>query len=148
MPKAKTVKNVRITKAIPFRRKRLKEEGRPRGTLKKYNFEETKLGFMLLYEAPVVYNILLNNLPNTPFPEPSIELVEVICKASKDPSLNKPKFKRYLHEYAQTGLYCRRPKRLTPNRQSYYSRIRKNKLDRYIKINQQRLDILKKGLVP
>ena len=34
MPKAKTVKNVRITKAIPFRRKRLKEEGRPRGTLK------------------------------------------------------------------------------------------------------------------
>ena len=103
---------------------------------------------MLLYEAPVVYNILLNNLPNTPFPEPSIELVEVICKASKDPSLNKPKFKRYLHEYAQTGLYCRRPPRLTPNRQSYYSRIRKNKIDRYIKINQQRLDILKKGLVP
>ena len=96
-------------------------------------------------------------MPNTPFPEPSIELVEVICKASKDPSLNKPKFKRYLHEYAQTGLYCRRPKRLTPNRQSYYSRIRKNKRQihkdkstaiRYIKkdLSPNKQTLLKKHL--
>ena len=146
MPKAKKIKNVRITKAVPSRGKRRKEEGRPRGTMKKYKFEETKLGFMLQHEVPVVYSILMNNLPRTPYPEPSVELVEIICKSSRDPSLKKPKFKRYLKEYSITGLYCHRPKRMTHDRELYYTHIRKNKLNTYIKKNQLRLEAMKKKM--
>lgn len=76
MPKAKKVKNVRITKVSPFRRKkRRKEDGRPRGTFKKYKFEETKLGFMLKHETPVVYGILMNDLIRTSCSEPPKELM-------------------------------------------------------------------------
>ena len=97
MPKAKKVKNVRKTKAPFFQRgKRRKEDGRPRGTFKKYKFEETKLGFMLKHETPVVYTILMNTLARTSCQEPPVELIEVVCRASQDISFEKPKFRRYL----------------------------------------------------
>ena len=138
MPKAKKVRNARMTNAPSNRRrKRLKEDGRPRGTFKKYKFEETKLGFMLKHETPVVYGILTNTLIWTSCSEPSVELIEVICRASQDTSFKKPKFRRYLKEYAQCGLYCHRPKRMTPEREAYYKRIRSIKLATFIQYNQK-----------
>lgn len=142
MPKAKKVKNVRITKASPNRRgKRRKEDGRPRGTFKRYKFEETKLGFMLKHETPVVYGILMNALIRTSCSEPPVELIEVVCRASKDISFKKPKFWRYLEEYARYGLYCHRPKRMTPERETYYKRIRNIKLETFIQKNQKKYRI-------
>lgn len=142
MPKAKKVKNVRITKVSPFRRKkRRKEDGRPRGTFKKYKFEETKLGFMLKHETPVVYGILMNDLIRTSCSEPPVELIEIVCRASQDSSFKKPKFRRYLKEYARYGLYCRRPKRMTPEREAYYKRIRSIKLAIFIQKNQKTIGL-------
>lgn len=147
MPRAKKVRNVRITKAPSNRRgKRRKEDGRPRGTFKKYKFEETKLGFMLKHETPVVYNILMNTLIRTSNSEPSVELIEVICCASQDISFKKPKFRRYLKEYAQCGLYCHRAKRMTPERDAYYKRIRSIKLATFIQKNQRIIGLTMKML--
>ena len=115
---------------------RRKEDGRPTGTYKKYRFEETRLGFLLKYEAPAVFSIILNLTPRSVFPEPKVELIEQVCRASGDPSLRKPKFFRYLEEYRDMGIYCRRPKRLTPERALYYERLRKKKLECFIKENQ------------
>lgn len=147
MPKAKKVKNVRITKAAPYRKgKRRKEDGRPRGTFKRYKFEETKLGFMLKYETPVVYGILMNTLIRTSSQEPSTELIEVVCRASRDSSFKKPKFRRYLKEYARYGLYCHRPKRMTPELETYYAHIRKVKKDKFIYRNREKIGLIKKAL--
>ena len=144
MPKAKKVKNVRITKAPPWRKgKRRKEDGRPRGTFKRYKFEETKLGFMLKYETPVVYGILMNTLIRTSSQEPSTELIEVVCRASRDSSFKKPKFRRYLKEYARYGLYCHRPKRMTPELEAYYAHIRKVKKDKFIYRNREKIEQIK-----
>lgn len=71
---------------------RRKEDGRPTGTYKKYRFEETRLGFLLKYEAPVVYGIIMNLTPRAVYPEPKADLIEQVCRASGDPSLRKPKF--------------------------------------------------------
>jgi hypothetical protein len=147
MPKAKKVKNVRKTK-VPFfqRGKRRKEDGRPRGTFKKYKFEETKLGFMLKHETPVVYTILMNTLARTSCQEPPVELIEVVCRASQDISFKKPKFQRYLKEYARCGLYCHRPKCMTPEREIYYAHIRKVKKDKFIYRNRKQIEQIKKML--
>lgn len=143
MPKAKKVKNVRITKAPPFRReKRRKEDGRPRGTFKRYKFEETKLGFMLKHETPVVYDILMNTIIRSSSQEPPVELIEVVCRASQDTSFKKPKFQRYLEEYAQCGLYCHRPKPMTPERENYYAHIRQMKRNQFIYKKQKQIKML------
>ncbi|CUN76618.1 hypothetical protein [Bacteroides uniformis] len=137
MARPQKYRGTRITQSPqPSLSPRRKEDGRPTGTYKKYRFEETRLGFLLKYEAPAVFSIILNLTPRAVFPEPKVELIEQVCRASGDPSLRKPKFFRYLEEYRDMGIYCRRPKRLTPERALYYERLRKKKLECFIKENR------------
>jgi hypothetical protein len=98
------------------------------------------LGFFLKYEVPVVYDIIMDMTPRAVFPEPPPALVRTVCKASQDPSLAKPKFHRYLDEYEAWGLYCKRPKRLTPERKACYERIRQRKLETYIRQNREKIE--------
>lgn len=147
MAKARTYKNMRISKSVAQGvRKRLKEEGRPKGTLKRFQFEETRLGFMIRQEAPVVFKIIMNLTPKGVFPEPSCELISLVCRASRDSSFKKAKFRRYLAEYRTTGLYCKRGKKLTPKRQVYYEAIRKKKMASFIRKNRKKLIESKKML--
>ena len=135
MPKAKKVRNVRITK--PNNKITLESKnGRPKGTYKKFLFEETKLGFMLKHEVPVVYQIIMNSLPKGELSSPTPQLIFTVCKASKDPSFQKPKFFRYLEQYRVQGIYCKRAKRLTPERKQYYERIRQKKIRKFISQNR------------
>lgn len=122
---------------------RKKEDGRPKGTYKRFKFEETRIGFLLKYEVPVVYGIIMNMTPASAFPEPSYLLIKTVCKGSSDPSLKKGKFFRYLEEYAKQGLYCKRPKVLTPQRKVYYEAIRKKKMERFIERNRERVERLR-----
>ena len=146
MPKAKKVYGIRLTK--PRRAtNRNKLDGRPKGTLKRSKFEETRLGFMLLYETPVVYNLIMQSTPNSPFPEPSPDVIEIIARASKDPSFQKKKFARYLEEYREHGLYCKRGKKLTPERKAYYESVRNQKLKKFISNNRKKIKTLKKRLI-
>lgn len=118
---------------------RRREDGRPVGTLKRFPFDETRLGFMLRYEMPVVYYLLRRLCAaQQPF-EPDWRVIESVAKASKDPSFKKAKFRRYLDEYRRDGLCCRRGKRLTPGRKAYYEGIRRRKTEEYIRHNRKRL---------
>ena len=145
MPRAKRIRGYRLTKP-QWKPHRNKLDGRPKGTLKRFRFEETRLGFMLLYETPVVYDLIMNTLPPSPFPEPSADMIEAVAKSSKDPSFQKKKFFRYLEEYRQNGLCCRRAKKPTPEREAYYESIRKQKLKKFISNNRKKIKTLKKKL--
>ncbi|MBF0575538.1 hypothetical protein [Dysgonomonas sp. GY617] len=99
---------------------------------------------MLKYEVPVVYEIIMDMTLVSVFPEPPYLLITTVCKGSSDPSLKKEKFFRYLEEYADLGLYCKRPKVLTAKRKVYYDEIRKKKMERFIERNRDRIDRLMK----
>lgn len=97
---------------------------------------------MLRYEMPVVYYLLRKLSPPAPLFEPTWQLVDSVCSSSTDPSYLKPKFKRYLEEYARNGVYCKRGKRLTPERLVYYESIRRKKLELFIRANRKRFKTL------
>ena len=118
---------------------RKREDGRPQGTFKRFPFDQTRIGFMLRYEMPVVY-YLLRRLYDRQQPfEPDWHVIELVAEASKDPSFRKAKFSRYLDEYCRNGVYCRRGKRLTPGRKTYYEGIRRRKTEEYIRQNRRKL---------
>lgn len=140
MAKPKKLKGARITlPPTPSSTPRRKEEGRPKGTLKKYKFEETRLGFMLKYEVPAVYEIIMQMTPKKTFVEPSIRTIRVVCSASNDSALKKPKFFRYLEEYRKKGICCNRPKILTAEREKYYTAMREKRLNYYIQRNEDKV---------
>lgn len=143
MPKAKTFRGQRLTKAVPSKRKRRKKDGRPKGTIKRYKFSETKLGFMLKYETPVEYDLIIEHTQGGEKGEPTVAIIETIASASTDPSFKKEKFKRYLDLYKAKGLYIGRAKKMTDERKVYYEKIRKTKLKMYIKANIHRISILR-----
>lgn len=139
---SKPDKNRRRTRTVSSPTVRKPEDGRPKGTLKRFPFEQTPLGFMLRYEMPVVYHLLKQLCAaQEPF-EPDWRVVESVARLSNDASYCKPKFRRYLEKYRCEGLYCRRGKRLTPERKAYYASIRRRKVAAFIRQNRQRLQTL------
>lgn len=118
-------------------------EGRPKGSLKKFPFEETRLGFMLKYESPVVFDLIQLLSPHSRKTRPHPALVSAVCSASRDPAFDKPKFRAYLDEYIRHGVYCKRGKKITPEREKYYERIRRNKLQKYIRRNREEIEFLR-----
>lgn len=100
---------------------------------------------MLRYETPLEYGLIMRSIPIiNPFPEPPIEVIEVIAKSSRDPSFKKKKFFRYLEEYRKNGVCCKRGKKITPELEAYYKSIRDKKLELYIERNKRRINKLKK----
>ena len=140
MPKAKREMGKRITQSPQPLKKRRKQDGRPKGTFKRFRFEETRLGFFLKYEVPVVYEALMQMTPKEATEEPPILLIKMICRKSSDSSLKKAKFLRYLSEYEKVGLCCKRPKKLTSERERYYEVIRQGKLKEFIRENRLRIE--------
>lgn len=138
--KAGRKKNIRQTRTVRQPEPRKREDGRPRGTLKRFRFDETRLGFMLRYEMPVVYYLLRRLCPGQQPFEPDWRVVDSVARASKDPSYRKPKFRRYLEEYSRDGLCCRRGKRLTPERKAYYDGLRRRKTEAFIRQNRTRIE--------
>lgn len=95
---------------------------------------------MLKYEAPVVYDIILRLTKPDTINEPPYLLIKLVCEKSSDQSLQKKKFMRYLEEYRRNGLFCKRPKRMTPEREKYYAEIRNNKMTKYIIANREKIE--------
>ncbi len=126
----KRPKKPRRTVVIPLspQQKRRKQDGRPRGTYRIYLFEQTRLGFMLKYEVPVVYDLIMSLTPPKERRAPPVEIIRAVCAASPDPSLRKPKFQRWLEQYETSGVLCHRPKMPTPARMAFYHSIRSHKL--------------------
>ena len=128
-----TKNGVRIT----MKSKSNGKPGRPKGTKKKRQFEETKLGFLLKYEAPIEYELIMQSTPNSVFPEPKIKVIEAITLASPNPIFQKNKFFRYLDEYRENKLCCDRAKVLTPKRKAYYDKIQENQIKKYIEFRKK-----------
>lgn len=143
MTRAKRKYGSRQTRFVTTREKRAFADGRPKGTRKKFPFDETPLGFLLKYEMPVVYNILQNKCKDTRRFHPSPEVVELVCRASKDPTYKKPKFRRCMNEYIANGLCCKRGKVLTEGRKAYYESIRRKKMEAFIDRNRKKIKIFK-----
>lgn len=118
---------------------RKREDGRPQGTFKRFPFDQTRIGFMLRYEMPVVYHLLRRLYDRQQPFEPDWYVIELVAEASKDPSFRKAKFSRYLDDYRRNGVYCRRGKRLTSGRKTYYEGIRRRKTEEYIRQNRRKL---------
>ncbi len=141
MPRAKKHMNYRyLTKAGRMSQKRKPDAGRPKGTYKRFRFEQTRLGFFLRYEAPVVYALIREMTPPGYFFEPPYLLIKILCAASGDPVFRKAKFHRYLEEYLDNGLFCRTPKKPTPTRVAYYERLRTARMKRYIEQNRDKIE--------
>ena len=135
-----TTKPKHKTRRVRKSRKESRGRGRPKGTLRQFPFEQTRIGFMLRYEMPIVYGILKQLCGGqSPF-EPEWWVIDSVAKASKDASYGKPKFKRYLMEYQEKGLYCLRGKVLTPKRKAYYESVQKHKTQEYIRKNRRLLE--------
>ena len=94
---------------------------------------------MLKYECPAIYEVIRRMITYYDFVNPTVGFIEIVCRNSSDSSLKKAKFQRYLQEYREGGIYCRRAKRMTPQRELYYERIRQNKLRSYLKRNKKRV---------
>lgn len=128
-----TKNGVRIT----MKSKSNGKPGRPKGTKKKRQFEETKLGFLLKYEAPIEYELIMFSTPKSIFPEPSIKVIEAITLASPNPVFQKNKFFRYLEDYKKNKLFCIRAKILTAKRKIFYERIQMNQIKKYIEFKKK-----------
>ena len=118
-------------------KKKSQGRGRPKGTLKRFPFEQTRIGFMLRYEMPVVYHLIRQLCgKQSPF-EPDWRVIDSVARASRDVSYKKAKFRRYLDEYREKGCYCLRGKTLTPKRKEYYDSVRKHKTEEFIRMNRR-----------
>lgn len=112
-----------MEKSVPQRKKRSSKLGRKR---KKREFEETRVGHFLKYEAPLEYSLIMD--ANGTSSAPSADLIEAISYASLNPLFKKPKFRRSLIEYRTTGLYPGKPMKSSVNVEKYYIKIRKARL--------------------
>jgi hypothetical protein len=101
---------------------------------------------MLKYETPAVFDLIVELSPACRKSRPHPTLIETVCAASKDPAFRKAKFRTYLQEYIRNGLYCKRGKKITPERELYYRRIRRNKLRRYIAEHREEIEALRETL--
>lgn len=105
---------------------------------------------MLKYEVPAVYEIIMRMTPQATYVEPRMRTIRVVCSASNDPALQKPKFTRYIEEYQKKGICCNRPKKLTAERAKFYTEMREKKLNQYIqrnsdKVQKMRVEMRQKG---
>ena len=96
---------------------------------------------MLYYEVPAIYKVIMQLTRRSHFPEPKVELIEIVCSVSDDSSLKKPKFQRYLQEYKEKGLYCGRAKQICSKKESYYASIRAKKNANYISQSLDKMDM-------
>ena len=138
--KPKKIKGQRITVAVP-KSQRQGKTGRPVGSRQRRKFEETKLGFVIKYEAPIEYDIIMSSCTTGAFPEPDVGVIEIVANASIDPLFKKPRFWRYFEVYKRDGCFAPRAMKLTPFLKQKYDRVVENKIKSYVKA--KRSDIKK-----
>ena len=89
----------------------------------------------------------MQSLPAGKHRAPPPPLVRMVCVASKDPSLRKPKFRRYLEAYERDGLYCHRPTRMTAAKKPFYDEMRRRKLELFIRRNRKLIGAIRRQMV-
>jgi hypothetical protein len=101
---------------------------------------------MLKYETPAVFDLIVELSPAYRKKAPHPKLIAAVCSASDDPAFDKPKFRTYLEEYSRDGLYCKRGKKLTPERELYYDGLRRRKFEKYVERHREEIEIIREVL--
>lgn len=126
---------VRITQAST-KRPKSSPIGRPKGTVTKREFEETKVGCFMKIAAPLEYDIIMKSLPSGPFKLPLPEIVRIVAKASGNRVLMSTMFFKFLEYYETNGAYQPRKSKPTPELIRIYTK-RKEDADRYVAENSR-----------
>lgn len=88
------------------RKKKRKKPKKPMGRKRiKRTFDETLLGCLLKYEAPIEYKLIMEAQGDVQ--APSADFIEAISYASINPLFRKTKFRRALIYYRQRGIYAK-----------------------------------------
>lgn len=88
----------------------------------------------------------MQSLPAGRHRAPPLPLIRIVCAASKDPSLRKPKFRRYMELYERDGLYCRRATVMTPAKKPFYDEMRRRKLEKFIRRNRKIISAIRRQM--
>lgn len=97
------------------------QRGRKR---KRRRFDDTRVGHLLKYEAPLEYSLIVGAYAKGGVP--SANLIEQVGYISTNPLFRKPKFRKALIEYRKYGLYCGITRDQSADIGVYYFNVRKN----------------------
>ena len=100
------------------------------GSYQKRTFLETNLGRYIYLVEPILFGILCPN--NIREFSPDINIILMMCNASKNPSLQNKRFDSYVSEYVEHGLHVPRAKKITQKVKKHYEKIRNRRLLRNI----------------
>ena len=79
------------------------------------------------------YWLIMKSIPMGEKGVPPAELIEFVGNASLDISFRKPKFKRYLEEYKEKGVFVSYSIQMTQRKARYYEKVNMLKNQAYIK---------------
>lgn len=125
------------------KRQRSLIKGRPLGTKKRRKFEETRVGYILKYEATKEYELILQSMPDKSIEPPIYELIKAVTNASPDPIFKTKRFYSALDDYRINGIYTRPKKPPTPDQLLKYEARRKHILHDFIWNNRFLISALK-----
>ena len=91
---------------------------------KRRRFEDTRVGHLLKYEAPLEYGLITSVYAKGGVP--SHNLIEHVGYASSNPLFKKPKFRKALIEYRKYGLFYGITREDDFEVDMYYFNLRKN----------------------
>lgn len=99
---------------------------RTKGSYQKRNFLDTSLGRFIYLVEPILFNVLCPKLKNGYAPD--INMIIVVCNASKNSSFKTKRFQSYLDQYAAHGLRVARKKKITKDVILHYEKIRNRRI--------------------
>lgn len=83
------------------------------------------------------YWLIMKSIPMGEKGVPPAELIEFVGNASLDTSFRKPKFKRYLEEYKEKGVFVSYSIQMTQRKARYYEKVNRLKTRNFLKTFKQ-----------
>ena len=93
---------------------------RTRGSYQKRTFLDTNLGRYIFLHDSISYEIICSDTHIAP----NIDLVLLVCKATKNPSFTNKRFVSYVEQYFLNGLRVKRKKPITPSIIEHYEKLK------------------------
>lgn len=140
--KKRSKKKIKLKEEVENPKAPKKRGRKPKKRLVK-GFNKTKLGVMLIHEAPVVYELIMKSCNKF---EPDPEIVRIICESSGIDLFEQNRFKRYMAEYEKYTISPPSSKNPNDNLIESYRENEKRSIRRYYCKNKQLIkQIIKSG---
>jgi hypothetical protein len=99
---------------------------RKHGSYQKRTFLDTSLGRLIYLVEPQLFNFLCPELKEGFTPD--INIISAICNKLDNPTFKTKRFYSYLSEYEEFGLRVKRKKKITPEIEKHYEKLRNRRL--------------------